>query len=103
MMTATVANEGAEIRFDYEAAGPLLLLIPRAGGSGQRYAAASTVLKDEYTVVCYDRRCTARSTGDRSLDADIAQQARDTVAVILRLMLRELKAVGPPNLLSAIP
>jgi len=94
MTSATVANEGAEIRIDYEGEGPLLLLIPGAGGAGQRYAGVSEILKDEYTVVCYDRRCNARSTGDRSLDGDIAQQARDAVAVIKAMNAKQALVFG---------
>jgi pimeloyl-ACP methyl ester carboxylesterase len=94
MTTATVQTEGAEICFDYEGAGPLLLLIAGAGGSGQRYAPVSTLLKDEYTVVCYDRRCNARSTGDPTRDADIAQQARDAAAVIKAMDAKQALVFG---------
>lgn len=78
--TASVHTEGADIVYDYEGAGPLLLTIAGGGGDGARYAGISAYLKDSYTVVRYDRRGNSRSTGGRPLD--IAQQARDAVAVI---------------------
>jgi pimeloyl-ACP methyl ester carboxylesterase len=85
MTEASVQSEGAELHFDHEGSGPLLLLIAGAGGAGTRYAGISAILKDEYTVVRYDRRCNVRSTGDTRLDADIAQQARDAAAIIAAL------------------
>jgi pimeloyl-ACP methyl ester carboxylesterase len=78
--TATVNTEGADIVYDYEGSGPLLLTIAGGGGDAPRYAGISSFLKDQYTVVRYDRRGNSRSTGGRELD--IAQQARDAVAII---------------------
>jgi pimeloyl-ACP methyl ester carboxylesterase len=40
------------------------------------------ILANEFTVLNYDRRCNSRSTGDRSIDMTVAQQARDVVAII---------------------
>lgn len=78
--TAFVSTEGADLAYDFEGSGPLLLTIAGGGGDGQRYAGISAHLKDRYTVVRYDRRGNSRSTGGRPLV--IAQQARDAVAVI---------------------
>ncbi len=83
--TATVYTEGAQIAYDYEGTGPLLLTIAGAGGDGMRYADLSHVLADRYTVVRYDRRGNGRSTGDLSADLDMAQSARDAAAVIRAL------------------
>jgi pimeloyl-ACP methyl ester carboxylesterase len=80
--TAKVHTEDADIVYDYEGSGPVLLTIAGAGGDAQRYTAISAILKDEYTVVRYDRRCCTRSTGDRSKPIDMAQQARDAVALL---------------------
>jgi pimeloyl-ACP methyl ester carboxylesterase len=79
--TGKVENEGAELVYDYEGSGPLLLTIPGGGGSAARYADISAILKDEYTVVRFDRRCQSRSTGDATKQLDMAQQARDAAAV----------------------
>lgn len=52
------------------------------GGNTSTYDDLSSILSDEYTVVRYDRRCNARSTGDKTKGLDVAQQARDAVAII---------------------
>lgn len=80
--TATVHTDGADIVYDFEGEGPLLLTIAGAGGEGHRYAGLSARLKDAYTVVRYDRRCCTRSTGNRDQPLDMGQQARDAVAII---------------------
>ncbi|MDQ6693482.1 MAG: alpha/beta hydrolase [Chloroflexota bacterium] len=80
--TGTVHTEGANIVYDYEGAGPLLLTIAGGGGDAHRYAPLSSFLADAYMVVNYDRRGNARSTGDSSADLDMAQSARDAAAVI---------------------
>jgi pimeloyl-ACP methyl ester carboxylesterase len=82
LQTKTVTTEGADIVYDFEGTGPILLTIAARGGTGARYAGVSENLKDEYTVVRYDRRCCGRSTGDMSRPMDLAQQARDAVAVL---------------------
>ena len=85
MTTAQVHSDGADIVYDYEGSGPLLLTIAGRGGAGQRYAGLSALLKDDYTVIRYDRRCCSRSTGDKTRPMDITQQARDAVAVVTDL------------------
>jgi len=80
--TKSVQTEGADIVFDYEGSGPVLLLIAGAGGEAHRYAALSALMKDRYTVVRYDRRCNSRSSGDRTAPLDVAQQGRDAVAIL---------------------
>ena len=80
--TGTVQTEGANIVYDYVGDGPLLLFIAGGGGDGSRYAPISQILADEYTIVSYDRRGNSRSTGDMSVDMDMAQSARDAAAVI---------------------
>lgn len=82
MQTGAVTSEEANLVFDYEGSGPLLLLISGGGGTAPRFAPISSMLKDQYTVVRYDRRCNSRSTGDVTKPLDMAQQARDAVAII---------------------
>jgi pimeloyl-ACP methyl ester carboxylesterase len=77
-----VHTEGADIVYDYEGQGPLLLLIAGGNGNGARYGRLAAQLASDYTVVSYDRRAECRSTGDATVDLDMAQQARDAVAVI---------------------
>ena len=77
-----VHTEGAEIVYDVVGQGPLLLLIAGGNGDGRRYARLAGLLASDYTVVSYDRRAEGRSTGDTTVDLDMAQQARDALAVI---------------------
>ena len=46
------------------------------------YSSAADILANKFTVVSYDRRCNSRSSGDRSVDMTVAQQARDAASVI---------------------
>lgn len=82
MTRATVRNEHADIAYEYQGSGPLLLLIPGGGGIGAVYGMLAERLAAEYTVVHYDRRCNGRSTGDKAVDLDMAQQAHDAAAVV---------------------
>ena len=83
--TAYVATDGADIYYDYEGSGPLLLMIAGGGGDGERYSQVSEILADEYKVVRYDRRCSSRSSGDREAPLKMTQQASDAVAIIQHL------------------
>lgn len=80
--TDLVSTEGADLAFDVQGTGEALLLIPGAGGDAGVYGPLASLLSDGYTVITYDRRCNARSTGDRDAPLDMAQQARDAVAVL---------------------
>jgi pimeloyl-ACP methyl ester carboxylesterase len=78
----TIYTEGADIAYDVEGQGPLLLLIVGGNGDSSRFIGLSSHLADRYTVVRYDRRANARSTGDKQSKLDMAQQGRDAAAVI---------------------
>lgn len=88
--TKSVINEGAEIFYDVEGEGPVLLTIVGFGGDAETYADLADILADQYTVVRYDRRCNSRSTGDCDQDLDVAQQARDAVAIIKDMGLNQV-------------
>jgi pimeloyl-ACP methyl ester carboxylesterase len=51
-------------------------------GDAGFYSSAADIVANEFTVLNYDRRCNSRSSGDRSIDMTVAQQARDAVAII---------------------
>jgi hypothetical protein len=51
MATGTVRAEEADLVYDYDGTGPVLLAIAGGGGGGARYAAISAALADEYRVV----------------------------------------------------
>lgn len=80
--TSSVKAEGAELVFDVQGSGTPIILIPGAGGDSSVYGLIAPMLSDQYTVITYDRRCNARSSGDVSVDMDMKQQARDAVAVL---------------------
>ena len=80
--SATVRTEGAEIAYEVEGQGPLLLLVVGGNGDSNRFIGLSAQLADRYTVVRYDRRANFRSTGDTLAEIDMAQQGRDAAAVI---------------------
>jgi pimeloyl-ACP methyl ester carboxylesterase len=77
-----VINEGAELYCERRGNGPTLLLITGGMGDAGFYSSAADILANEFTVFNYDRRCNSRSTGDRSIDMTVSQQARDAVAII---------------------
>ena len=77
-----ISNEGAEIYCERKGNGPLVLMIHGAMEDSGYYSSASDILADRFTVVSYDRRCNSRSSGDRSVDMSIAQQARDAASII---------------------
>jgi pimeloyl-ACP methyl ester carboxylesterase len=77
-----VLTEEAEIYCERRGDGPLLLLITGAMGDAGYYSYAADILAKEFTVVTYDRRCNSRSTGDRTVDMTMAQQARDAAAIV---------------------
>jgi len=92
--SATVHTEGAELAYDVEGQGPLLLLVVGGNGDSRRFAALSAQLSDRYTVVRYDRRANFRSTGDTLAEMDIAQQGRDAAAVIRALGTEQAYVFG---------
>ena len=77
-----VINEGAELYCERRGSGPHLLLITGGMGDAGFYSSAADILANEFTVLNYDRRCNSRSTGNRSIDMTVAQQARDAAAII---------------------
>jgi pimeloyl-ACP methyl ester carboxylesterase len=57
-------------------------MITGAGGTAGVYQRAAQLLSNTYSVITYDRRGNGRSTGDRTMTLDMAQQARDARAII---------------------
>lgn len=77
-----ISNEGAEIYCERRGDGRLVLMIHGAMEDAGYYSSAADILADKFNVVSYDRRCNSRSSGDRSVDMSIAQQARDAASII---------------------
>ena len=77
-----ILNEGAEIYCERRGNGPILLLVHGGMEDAGYYSSAADILADKFTVVSYDRRCNSRSSGDRSVDMTVTQQARDAASII---------------------
>ena len=80
--TGTVATEGDELYFEVRGDGPPLLMIPGGLGDAGFYEHAAEVLAEDYRVISYDRRGNSRSTRNFPSSFEVAQQARDAVAVM---------------------
>jgi pimeloyl-ACP methyl ester carboxylesterase len=89
-----VSNEGAEIYCERRGNGPMLLLIHGAMEDAGFYSSAADLLAEEFTVVTYDRRCNSRSSGDRSAEMTVAQQARDAAVVIKSIGVNKATVLG---------
>ncbi len=82
MQTSSVHSEGADLVFDVRGSGDPILLIRGAGGNASGYEGFANILAERFTVITFDRRCNARSSGDKTLLLDMNQQARDVLAVM---------------------
>lgn len=92
--SASVHTEDADIVYDREGRGPVVLTIPGGGGNGARFARLSAHLSDDYCVVRYDRRCNSRSSGDPAEPFSMAQQARDVVAILDAMRVEKAYLLG---------
>jgi pimeloyl-ACP methyl ester carboxylesterase len=89
-----VTTEGAEIYCERRGNGPLLLLIHGAMEDAGFYSSAADILAEKFTVVCYDRQCNSRSSGNRNVDMTVAQQARDAASIIKAMGFDKAIVVG---------
>ena len=89
-----VITEGAEIYYERRGNGPLLLLIHGAMEDAGFYSSAADILAKRFTAVSYDRRCNSRSSGDRSADMTVAQQARDAASIIKAMGVEKAIVLG---------
>lgn len=76
-ISTTVHTEGADIAYDVEGQGPLLLLVVGGNGDSRLFSKLSAQLADRYTVARYDRRANLRSTGDTQGEMDMARRRCD--------------------------
>src|SRR5919197_1392387 len=91
---AMVTTDGAGIYCERLGNGPLLLLIAGAMEDAGFYSSTADILAEKFTVVSYDRRCNSRSSGDRSSDMTVAQQARDAASVIKAMGFEKAIVLG---------
>lgn len=76
---------GARLRYDVQGSGPLISLIPGAGGDARAFSALAEHLASHYTVATYDRRGFSRSTliGSQDYSHRLDTDADDAHRVIL--------------------
>jgi len=78
---------GASLFYETHGSGPLFLLIPGGGGSGDIYHPVGAALSSKYTVVTYDRRGFSRSTltGEQDYSVRMQTDVDDAHALIKHL------------------
>jgi len=78
----TVKTEEDVLYYKITGEGVPIVMIPGAGGDGDIYLPLADRIYQNYKVITYDRRANRRSTMNFPEQFDIAQQARDAVAVL---------------------
>ncbi|WP_157777779.1 alpha/beta fold hydrolase [Nocardia terpenica] len=77
---------GAGLYYQVQGSGPVLLLIPGAGGDAGVYDEVAGLLADSFTVLTYDRRGNSRSALHTSAEAlSVADQSDDARRLIQAL------------------
>ena len=79
---SSVHNEGAVLNVWSQGNGPLLILIPGGGGTGEVFNKSIPVLSKFYNVVAYDRRGNGQSIVEKPRILNPMESARDVVAII---------------------
>ncbi|KXT15734.1 hypothetical protein AC579_1555 [Pseudocercospora musae] len=82
LSTATVRNEGCDIKYWYQGNGPLLIMIPGGGGLRKTYFPIIEHLSHEFTVCTLDRRQSGQSQARVQRAMNPSQQVRDVIAVM---------------------
>lgn len=79
----TIKVPGAQIYYEVEGTGPVLLMIPGGPADAGAFLGLVEQLKDRYTTVAYDPRGNSRSTLDGPPeDQDVPQHADDAARLI---------------------
>lgn len=78
----TVDTDGDTLYYKVTGKGIPIVMISGAGGDGDIYLPLADKIYESYKVITYDRRANKRSTMNFPDKFDIAQQARDAVAVL---------------------
>jgi pimeloyl-ACP methyl ester carboxylesterase len=83
---STLKVPGAQLSYEVEGSGPLLILIPGAAGVGEVFHQVARELSARYHVVTYDRRGFSRSQLDQLLSLSLEVQ---TIYALLQAFLRK--------------
>ncbi|KZP00004.1 alpha/beta-hydrolase [Calocera viscosa TUFC12733] len=83
----TLDVPGASLFYETHGSGPLFVLVPGGGGSGDSYHPVAAALAAKYTVVTYDRRGFSRSTliGEQDYSVRLQTDVDDVHALIKHL------------------
>ncbi|WP_050741267.1 alpha/beta fold hydrolase [Acetobacterium bakii] len=81
-ITGSVITEGDTLYFKITGTGEPFVYIAGGGGDGDLFLPLADKISNKYKVITYDRRANGRSTMNFPDEFDIAQQARDVVAVL---------------------
>lgn len=79
---AVVHNEGCDLHYWYQGAGPLIIFIPGGNGHGRQFNPMIAALSDRFTCATFDRRQMSASQVKVNKKLNPPQQARDIRAVI---------------------
>ncbi|MFD1935011.1 alpha/beta fold hydrolase [Nonomuraea mangrovi] len=86
MKTETLQVPGAQLYYEVQGSGPVLVMIPGGPTDAGIFAAVTHLLADRYTVVAYDPRGNSRSVpDDPTLDQDMDVHGDDAAALIAAL------------------
>jgi pimeloyl-ACP methyl ester carboxylesterase len=81
--SSTLKVRGAELYYEVQGSGPMLLVIPGGPQDAGVFAELSQKLADRYSVVAYDPRGNSRTVTDAPPgELDVGQQADDAAALI---------------------
>lgn len=98
-MRTTTTTE-TELYREVSGAGPVLLLIAATPGDGGQFEALTAALRNDYTVVAYDRRGTSRSAASVGPDwttTSVAEQADDAASVLAQVTSEPALVYGTSN------
>jgi pimeloyl-ACP methyl ester carboxylesterase len=86
--TGTAEVNGTTLYYEIRGSGPTLFFIPGAEGDAEEYLRVADLLKEEFTILSYDRRGFSRSPRPAGFDGTtVDEQAEDAAALLQALDL----------------
>ena len=78
-----VEANGTQLYCEIKGSGPTLLFIPGAEGDAEEYARVAGLLRDEFTILSYDRRGYSRSPRPDGYNGTTVEEQADDAAALL--------------------
>lgn len=78
-----VDANGTQLYYELRGSGPALLFIPGAEGDAEEYARVAGLLRDEFTILAYDRRAYSRSPRPEGYNGTTVEEQADDAAALL--------------------